>query len=283
MDLNEFQPAARTKVLLYGPPKSGKTKLAGDLAEAGFTLDWFDLESGIKTLVGESGLSKEARGRINYFRIPDHKMYPIAIDTMKAVFRTASPKKICSEHGVINCPICAKDSAAKYSTLDFSLYDEKRILVIDSLTQLAMSALFKKILPQIKGDKGDEYRVEWEDYAAQSNALTEVLSKLQVLPINCIVISHEVDAEKDEKKESIVPQAGTRNYSKLIAKYFDDVAYAYRVNGKHKVASSTSYSNTVLTGSRNRVEPLNAKGEPSLVPLFTGVAEFKPTPTTASK
>jgi AAA domain len=269
--LSEFLPRQRTRVLLYGPPKSGKTKLAGDLLKAGYTLDWFDLESGIKTITASSDYTREDLQRVNYFRVPDHKLYPIAIDTMKAVFRTASPKRICFEHGAVNCTIC-KPPAAQFSTFDFSKYEgeegDKRVLVVDSLSQLAMSAIFKKVLAQIKGDNGDAYKFEWDDYNAQSNALTEILSKVQILPINCVFISHETDAEKAEGQELLVPQAGTRNYSRLVAKFFDEVVYSYRQNGKHRATNSTAFSSTVLSGGRGTALVEAAGGKPSLVPLF---------------
>lgn len=38
MDLDSYDEVKRTKVLVYGPPKSGKTALVGGLAKEGFIL-----------------------------------------------------------------------------------------------------------------------------------------------------------------------------------------------------------------------------------------------------
>ena len=51
MDLDEYVDSKRTKVMVYGPPKSGKTALVGELAAHGYTLHWVDCEKGIKTLL----------------------------------------------------------------------------------------------------------------------------------------------------------------------------------------------------------------------------------------
>lgn len=268
MDLNDLMSSSvlAKKLCVFSGPKCGKTQLVGELANFGFILDYVDLESGIETLFRPEVVLPEFRKNINYLRIPDHKLYPIAIDTMRSVMR-GSRQKICYLHGKTNCPECAKIPGAKYSEIELASYDMKRILVIDTMTQLANSALYKVIKNQL-AVQGDEYQVTFHDYRAQGNALDEILSRIQVSNCHVIVLSHDVDVEKDEKKAELLrPYSGTRNFSKTVGKYFGDIIYLYREGGKHRIASSTTFNPNILTGGRSHVT-LENMAEPSLLPFF---------------
>jgi hypothetical protein len=70
-------------------------------------------------------------------------------------------------------------------------------------------------------------------------------------------------------KPKIVPTAGTRNFSRNTAKYFDEVFYCEVRNKKHVVGSSTTYANNILTGSRSG-QVTEGDSEASLLPIFTG-------------
>ena len=252
MNLSEYDDVRRTKVMIYGPPKSGKTAMVGSLAAQGFKLWWFDFENGVKTLMNPEMLAPEFRKNVSLFNIPDHRAMPIAIDVLRKLFKGGA-HKFCYSHGVANCPICAKTTGAKWSEqIDLSLFGDKDVLVLDSWSQVASSALNKVTLKAWQGDP--EYKCTFNDFGMQGMYLTEVLSKIQVANINICVISHEVDVEKDESKERIVPVGGTRNFSSTIAKYFDEVIYAYVRNKKHAAASSTSWDNIHLTGGRSGVK-----------------------------
>ena len=194
MNLDDFSTSTRSKVLVYGPPKSGKTALVGKLA-SDFTLHYFDLESGIKTLLNESILPKQFRKNINVVSIPDHKLYPIAIDTLREVFRGGT-KRICSSHGKVNCPVCAKIPDAKVSDIDLSKLGNNDIVVIDSMSQLARSAMNKATLKEISKPGGEEYKQTFTDYAMQGALMEQILSLIQVIDLNIIVISHELESEK---------------------------------------------------------------------------------------
>lgn len=252
MDLDSYDEVKRTKVLLYGPPKSGKTALVGELAKAGFTLHWFDMEQGVKTLMQEDIVPKEFRKNVKLYNIPDHRAYPIAVDVLRGLFKGGA-KKYCYAHGVHNCPLCVKEPTAKWSdTIDLSKFTDKDILVIDSWTQVSNSAANKVTLKAWQKD--DEYRAGFDDYRMQGMYLDEVLSKIQVSNIHTCVISHDVDVEKSETKEKIVPSAGTRNFSKTVAKYFDEVIYLQVLNKKHSAYSATTWDNIHLTGGRSGVK-----------------------------
>lgn len=267
MNLNEYSTAARTKVLVYGAPKSGKTALVGKLAEH-FTLHWLDLENGIKTLLNPAMLDPKFRKNVNVVSIPDHRLYPIAIDTVREVIRGGT-KKICATHGKVSCPLCAKEADAKFSELDLAKFGQNDILVIDSLSQLANSAMNKGILKELQKPGGEEYKKTFTDYAVQGSLMEQVLSFIQVVDINVVAISHELESESLEGREKIVPVAGTRNFSLNAAKYFDSVVHCSVVNKQHRAFSSSTYSPTIITGSRLAMNVDEKKGdELSLLSLF---------------
>jgi len=178
-------------------------------------------------------------------------------------------KRICMEHGKINCPICAKDASAKWSELDILTFTDRDILVIDSLSQLANSAMNRVILKEITKPGGEEYKRTYADYASQGNLMEQVLSFIQALDINIAVISHELESESLEGREKIVPVAGTRNFSLTCAKYFDSVVYTSVLNKQHRANSLTTFSPTIVTGSRLPASVDDKKGdELSIESLF---------------
>jgi hypothetical protein len=153
-------------------------------------------------------------------------------------------------HGKVNCPLCAKSTSAKWSEIDIFSLGSSDILVIDSLSQLANSAMNKGILKELQKPGGEEYKKTFADYAMQGSLMEQVLSFIQVLDVNLCIISHEMESESLEGREKIVPVAGTRNFSLTSAKYFDTVVYCAITNKQHRAYASTTYSPTVITGSR---------------------------------
>ena len=267
MTLDDVNKSTRTTALVYGPPKAGKTALVGKLASE-FTLHWFDLEAGIKTLLNPAILDPKYLRNINVLNIPDHRMYPIAIDTMREVFR-GGLKTICATHGKNNCPLCVKSPTAKSTQIDISKLGDNDIIVIDSLSQLAGSALNKATYKEISKPDGEDYKATFHDYAMQGALMNQVLSLVQVSNLNVIAISHEVDVEKSDTKQKLVPIAGTRNFSVTVAKFFDAVIYCTVVNKGHRAYSSSTYSPNHVTGSRLPVDvDTNKDGGISLLPLF---------------
>lgn len=272
MDLDNYDDVKRTKALIYGPPKSGKTELVGKLALEGFNLHWFDIEQGIKTLLQPEVIPKEFRKNIHVYNIPDHRAYPIAIDVLRGLFKGGA-KRYCFNHGVSGCPLCTKIEDAKWSdTIELSKFTDRDVLVVDSWTQVSSSAANKVTLKAWQKD--DEYRMEFNDYRMQGMYLAEVLSKMQVSNINICVISHDIDVEKSESKEKIVPVGGTRNFSKTMSKYFDEVIYLQVLNKRHSAYSASTWSNTILTGGRSGVKMEEGK-EIGLKDIFLSGLEKK--------
>lgn len=258
MKLSQRTASKSRRILLFGPPKSGKTWLAGSLAKE-FNLIWFDLENGVDTLLK---LSDEEKERVEVIALPDTRSYPIAIETMLKVIKGA-PAEICEEHGKVGCAVCKKVNAPT-NKVELSSLDLNTIVVVDSLTQLTNSAL-----AHITRNQSDDYKLEYDDWGNLGKLMDIFLSHVQNAPFHIVCITHENEVEMVDGKEKIVPTAGTRNFSRNVAKYFDEVYYLQVKNGKHVVGSSTTFSNNILTGSRGG-HVLEKDAEPSLIPVFKG-------------
>lgn len=256
--LTSLAAATTNKVLVFGEPKSGKTELAGKLAEK-YNLLWFDLERGHGTLTKLPDAFKE---RIEIVCIPDTRSYPIAIETMLKVI-TGAAVEICDAHGKVNCMVCKKAEAA-FTRVCLKELSSDTIVVIDSLTQLANSAM-----NFLQKDKPDTAKPEWEEYSNQGRLMDKFLSEIQQASYNVVVITHVTETEMEDGKARLVPVGGTRSFSRNTAKYFDHVVFCEVKNKSHKFASSTTYANNVLTGSRTDVE-LEKDSVPSLLAIFEG-------------
>jgi hypothetical protein len=135
MKLSQKIASKSHRVLLFGPPKSGKTQLAGQLSEQ-FNLLWFDLENGVDTLLKLPEAQKE---KIDVITLPDTRSYPVAIETMLKVIK-GGICEICEAHGKVSCGLCKKDSLP-FSTVQLGSLPLDTVVVVDSLTQLTNSAI----------------------------------------------------------------------------------------------------------------------------------------------
>lgn len=242
MKLNEKKEVAYQSVLLFGPPKSGKTLLAGKLAQY-YKLLYFDLENGYTTL---TQLPEEWQQNVEVISIPDTATFPIAIETMMKVLKGGACQ-ICEKHGKVSCALCKQKNLPTVS-VNLSELDHDTIVVIDSLSQLSNSAI-----ANVLGDKDIEYKFEFDDWRRLGSLLHFCLSHVQAAKYHCICITHESEVKMEDGKDKLVPTAGTGNFSRNTAKYFGHVVYVEVKNKSHRAASSTTFATNILTGSRTNV------------------------------
>lgn len=246
-------------VLVYGPPKVGKTELVSKLA-AEFNLIWFDLENGHATLFK---LPEEYQERIELVQLPDSRSYPIAIETCLKVIK-GGPGWIDAETGKWVVDEKQKKPDREYVFVHLNSLDRTWIAVFDSLTQLTNSAI-----ANITKAQPDDYKMQFDDWGNLGKLMDMFLSHVQNAKFNCVCISHETEAELEDGKIKIVPTAGTRNFSRNTAKYFGHVIYCQVANKKHTFSSSTTSTLNVVTGSRTDIAT-EKMAEPSLIPIFKG-------------
>ena len=263
MKLTSAKFSQAVHICVYGGPKSGKTELVGKLAEK-YNLLWFDLERGAATL---TKLPHEWQERIELVSLADTRVFPIGIETMLKVIK-GSLVKICDLHGKVNCPLCTKSSSSFTEVELNSLDPTSWVVVLDSGTQLANSAM-----SHITKGQPDDYKYEWEDYRKQGTLMDMFLSQVQQAPFSFVFITHEAEVElEDGKTKKLVPVAGTTNFSRNTAKYFDHVVRCEIRNKKHAFGSSTTFSLNALTGSRTDVE-IEKSTEASLLPFFSSTCK----------
>lgn len=257
MRLIDKIPSATHRVLVYGSPKSGKTQLAAALASK-YKLIWFDLENGYATLLK---LPQTSQANVELISIPDSKVFPIAIETMLKVI-TGNPVNICNQHGKVSCPLCKKDNLAT-TDIELKAVGADTVVVIDSLTQLTNSAI-----AFITKNQPDDYKMDFSDWGNLKAVVEKFLSQVQVAGYNVVCISHEEEVEMEDGRKKIVPVCGSSKSSRNTAKYFDHVIYCDVKNRKHGAASSTTFANNILTGSRTDAI-LESEVNPSLESIFS--------------
>lgn len=270
MKLNHAVKSTTQSVLVYGPPKTGKSQLVGELSSE-YNLVWFDLENGHATLFK---LPEEQQSRIELVALPDSRSYPIAIETCLKVIKGA-PCLIDVETGKVVDPKTRKPDR-EYTEVHLNALGPDTIVVFDSLTQLTQSAI-----SHITKNQADDYKLNYDDWGNLGKLMDIFLSHIQVAKFNVVCISHETEVEMEDGKTRIVPTAGTRNFSRNTAKYFGHVVYAQLQNKKHSFSSSTTAMPNVIIGSRTDIATETMTGGASLIPIFK--SDYKAPQTNGQK
>lgn len=250
-------------VLMYGPPKTGKTRLAGtSIKIPEFTrIFWFDGENGSETLLN-MGLTEAEMDKVVLFRIRDTKDNPIFIETMLRAMSAKKTSLICDKHGKIDCADC-KSKGLTSTSFSLSELTHNDLIIIDSGSQLSDSALSASCL-----GKPDMYKPGWDEYGVQGKWLGDILSVMQqATHTNFLMITHEIALEDDDGKDKFFPLMGTKAFSMKVAKYFGTVVYVQKKMNKHVAGSSSLYQHNLMTGSRVNAKIENDK-EPDMRTIF---------------
>jgi len=258
MKLSKINEDYSQRTLVYGPPKCGKTEAMGRLAET-HDLIWIDLEDGIKTL---RKLPDELQDKVDVIQIPDMRGNAVAINTLLKLM-TFIPGSICVEHGAWDCALCKKNGADVTEVNLRGVDWGKTIIVLDSLSALAESAI-----NHVMRSKDITAKPDWDDYNAQGALMSKFLGAMQNSRMNWMVATHELEVTMEDDTVQIVPMSGTRNASRNTAKYFDHVVYMRVKAGRHNAGSATTYLNKILTGSRLNVK-VEAAEDIDLRPFFS--------------
>lgn len=260
--------------IVYGPPRGGKTALVAQLAER-YNILWLDLEKGVQTLLNPELVDPALRSKIHLVIVNDTQDDPHAIKTVGKLFCRNAKHVICEEHGAIGCIPCTKDKAA---TQTWNLYDldKEWVVVTDSVTQLSDSALAHALG---RVDWEDKKKAEYDHWDRQGLLLKNIMTCQKLLKCHRVFISHEEELEHEDGTKMVTPCAGTRNFSRKVARYFDHVVFCNVKNMKHVANSSSTASPKFVSGSRNSVA---MESGDRFVDIFR-IKEQKPAAATPAK
>lgn len=255
-------------ILIYGGAKSGKTFAVAAIVKAGYNVIWLDCERGIRTL--KQALTPEEQQRVVYLAIPDTNTNPVAVATVGRFFSARSPQRICYNHGAVGCGHADCKQPDTFYTFDPSQLDSTWVVVVDSLTQVSDSALAHATKEIQNNLLATHSKADWDAYAYQGQLLKSILGNMQQAKYHRIFITHEDVIEQADGSELIFPVCGTRQFSRQVARYFDHIVYLYKQNRQHCRASSTTFKNNVMTGSRSG---LAVESGADLVDLLKGTSK----------
>lgn len=282
----QAQQAINQAILLYGPSKSGKTRLVATAAKVPEVenIYWFDGENGIQTILN-MGLTEEELAKFTVYKIPDTRDNPRFIETLLKGFTTKGEVNVCDKHGAVGCKACGTEyKTTEYPGEKFNLQKltNRDVVVIDSGSQLGTSAINYATF-----GKPVEYKLLQDDWGAVRKYLTDIMLVIQQCAnTNFVMITHELLTEGVDGKERIYPLIGTKAFCAECSKFFGTVIYTSIELGKHKAGSSSTYKSNVITGSRANVSLESIKDASvmnTLIPLFTGAGGVVVEPTEETK
>jgi adenosyl cobinamide kinase/adenosyl cobinamide phosphate guanylyltransferase len=273
MKLTTLPQRTSSHVIVYGDPKTGKSTLASQLAEAGYKLVWLSIDNGHDVLYK---LSPEAQENIDIVVLPDTKEFTIGIDTCLKLFSGAKIS-VCHMHGQKDCSWCKKNVPEDFSEYCFNDHDGKTIVVVDHISQIATSAM-NFVCKKMFEKHGDLYKPEWDDFRVQGTLMDKLLTNIQQARYHVLCIAHTVETEMEDGTKKLVPQVGTAAFSRNVGKYFDHMIYCHMMNKSHRYGSSTTYQNNLVLGSRRDIAIEADKDNPTLIPFFDGTVPSQGAP-----
>jgi len=181
MNLKEISEAAHSAnrpnhtILIYGSPKTGKTRLVGTAAKIPELrkILWFDLENGIETLL-HMDLTDAEMEKIIVIKVSDTREEPRAAEILLKFVSSKEGFTVCEEHSKPNCLKCREGTKFSGTYINLTELTHQDLVVIDSGSQLGDSCLNMACLGQ-----DVEYKAKTDDWGALGKYLGAILSTFQ--------------------------------------------------------------------------------------------------------
>ncbi len=202
------------KITIWGEPVTGKTEILLELAEAGYNIDYINLDNNMGVF---DNASDKVIEHINNISVND------SLNKMnKAIFFeqliTQPAVKVCGAHGYIDCTQCKNEGG------DSILYNPSKsdadIIAIDSVSAYLESAMIKS-----KGDSVTA-KTTFNNFGEQGLHVDVLNHFVKACPTNVIVISHILQMAntlRENYTDDFYPMFGTRPKSKRCMSVYSHV------------------------------------------------------------
>ncbi len=256
--------AGRT-TLVWGPPRTGKTRWAATIAKAPQIkkVFFFDFENGYETIIyakdkdGSPYFTDEELAKIQVIRVLDLPDSPRAITTAEAVFRYRSRTiRLDGETGTYK----GKEKTALDTdiVIEPSDWGPETAFVLDTIGQIGVSALNSAQLEV--PDAKDKRR--W--YMIATNKLNNLFTTIQASPAYVVACTHVLDNEivlsrdnsgnPTKTRNEYYPLCLSKNYSMNVGKYFGSIIYRYIELNKFAHLSSPIKKSGIQAGTRTGID-----------------------------
>jgi AAA domain len=257
--------AGRT-TLIWGPPRTGKTRWAATIAKAPQIkkVFLFDYENGAETIInaknkdGTPYFSDAELAKIQLIRVMDLPDNPRAVKLTDTVFRNyRRDQYIDSETGdwIKNPPVNTKDSLIHISPDD---WNRETAFILDTIGQIGQSAYNEAVLDM--PDAKDIRR--W--YGAATIRLNNIFTMIQACPAYVIACTHVLENEVILSRDSSgnptrtkvdwYPLCLSKNYSMNVGKSFGSIIFRYIELNKFAHISSPTKKSGIQAGTRTDVD-----------------------------
>jgi len=256
--------AGRT-TLVWGPPRTGKTRWAATIAKAPQIkkVFFFDFENGYETIIyakdkdGSPYFTDEELTKIQVIRCIDLPDIPRAINTAEAVFRYRQRTiRLDGETGAFKGK--EKTHLDTDIVIEPSDWGPETAFVLDTIGQVGISALNQAIID--KPDAKDNRL--W--YMAATNQLNNFFTTVQASPAYVIACTHVLEKEivlatdksgnPTRTRQELFPLCLSRNYSMNVGRSFGSIIYRYIELNKFAHLSSPIKKSGIQAGTRTGID-----------------------------
>jgi hypothetical protein len=255
--------AGRT-TLIWGPPRTGKTRWAATIAKAPQIkkVFYFDYENGIESIIhatnkdGTSYFTDEELAKIIPIRVMDLPDKQRAYKTTELVFRRMNVTTLID--GATGDFHKAPSSSLDLVEITPDDWGPDTAFVLDTIGQIGVSALNEAVAdaPEAKDIR------RW--YGRATVNLNNLFTMIQASPAYVIacthVLSDEIVLARDKSgnptktKTDYYPLCLSKNYSMNVGKYFGSIIYRYIELNKFAHLSSPVKKSGIQAGTRTGID-----------------------------